>query len=119
MDETDGDTTQLLELSHEKEPKSLNSARDMAFLLHDAGYPNNSPRYSSPPRKKVKTEKDVERKSIWKRVSGTALCKLIIIAYILSCVLVSALYVALYGGQSQTMFAASDAWIPGKVRTYI
>ena len=56
------------------------------------------------------------KKSICKRVSGSFLCKVTALAYLVGCVLVSALYVALYGGQSQKLFAASDAWIPGKVR---
>ena len=57
-----------------------------------------------------------KKSSVCQRVSGSALCKVTALAYLIGCVLVSALYVALYGGQSQKLFAASDAWIPGKVR---
>lgn len=57
-----------------------------------------------------------KKKSVCKRISGSFLCKVTALAYLVGCVLVSALYVALYGGQSQKLFAASDAWIPGKVR---
>lgn len=64
----------------------------------------------------VERGEEEERKSVCKRLSGSALCKVTVIGYLLGCVLVSALYVALYGGPSQKMFAASDAWIPGKVR---
>lgn len=70
----------------------------------------------SPPRKRATPEREEEKKSIWKRLSGSALCKVTVVGYLLGCVLVSALYVALYGGHSQKMFASSDAWIPGKVR---
>ena len=60
-----------------------------------------------------------KKSSVCQRVSGSALCKVTALAYLIGCVLVSALYVALYGGQSQKLFAASDAWIPGKVRRRI
>ena len=56
-----------------------------------------------------------KKKSFWKRVSGSPLCKVTVVVYLLGCVVVSALYVSLYGSSSQKMFAASDAWIPGKV----
>ena len=46
------------------------------------------------------------------RLSGSGICKLSVIFYLVTCVLISALYVAFFG-KSQSLFG--DAWIPGKV----
>ena len=103
--------------SKEKEPFPVKPAQQTLYYVHNL----HSTKVAGtsvpflPPRKKVQHRESEERKSIWKRVSGSALCKVTVIVYLLGCVLVSALYVALYGGQSQKMFAASDAWIPGMV----
>lgn len=107
----------LFESNVEKEPLHLTPSKHAFFFVPDTGrsqapHSNVAPFVS--PRKKYDDEGE-ERKSIWKRVSGSALCKVTVIFYLLACLLVSALYVALYGGQSQKLFAASDAWIPGKV----
>ena len=96
-----------------KTPYSVQSGELEPNLLRDEKHATAS--FSPPPRKKDGPEREEERKSIWKRLSGSALCKVTVVVYLLGCVLVSALYVALYGGHSQKMFASSDAWIPGKV----
>lgn len=119
-EEKDGEKAFLFESNLEKEPIPLTSSKHTFFFVHDTGksqalHSNVAPFVS--PRKKYEDEGEEERKSIWKRISGSALCKVTVIVYLLACLLVSALYVALYGGQSQKLFAASDAWIPGKVGT--
>lgn len=55
--------------------------------------------------------------SSWRRkVSGSCLCKLTAVVYLVACVIVSAIYVAIYG-QSQQYFASNEeTWVPGKVR---
>ena len=110
--------TLLTESDRRKETYPPLPAKQALYLVEDAqkfelGPLNAGVAPFSPPTKKEATHE--ERRSFWKRVSGSALCKVTVIVYLLACVLVSALYVALYGGQSQKMFAASDAWIPGKV----
>lgn len=108
----------IFEYKREKEPFPLTPSKQTLFSIHDSGrsqplHTNIAPFVSA--KKKGQERGEEERKSIWKRVSGSALCKVTVVVYLLGCVLVSALYVALYGGQSQKLFAASDAWIPGKV----
>ena len=108
----------IFEYNREKEPFPLTPSKQDLFFVHDSGrsqplHTNVAPFVSA--KKKDQERGEEERKSIWKRVSGSALCKVTVVVYLLGCVLVSALYVALYGGQSQKLFAASDAWIPGKV----
>lgn len=105
------------QLKREKEHIPLAPAKRTLYFVHDAGRSQPIETNAIPFLPPKKMEKEGERKSIWKRVSGSALCKITVIVYLLGCVLVSALYVALYGGQSQKLFAASDAWIPGKVYT--
>ena len=115
MEKVDKNAALLLQ---EKEPIPITSAKQTVYFVHDAGRSQIIEASVAPfasPAKKEQAEREGERKSIWKRVSGSGVCKVTVIVYLLSCVLVSALYVALYGGKSQEMFAASDAWIPGKV----
>ena len=49
------------------------------------------------------------------RISGTCLCKFSAVIYLATCVMISALYVAIYG-QSQQYFTSEEVWVPGKVR---
>ena len=58
---------------------------------------------------KVRTQKDCSSK-----ITGSCLCKVSAVVYVGLCVLVSALYVAVYG-QTQQYFEPSNVWIPGKV----
>lgn len=111
MEERDAKATHLLGPSKEKDPFSVQPMEQSYYFGRNSGKIRDSIPFLPPPKKGAPTE----RKSVWKRVSGSALCKVTVIVYLLGCVLVSALYVALYGGQSQKLFAASDAWIPGKV----
>ena len=120
MERTDRNTALPLQPNQEKEPFPMTPAKQTVYFAHGAGTSQVMEANVAPflaPRKHEQAEREGERKSIWKRVSGSGLCKVTVIVYLLSCVLVSALYVALYGGKSQEMFAASDAWIPGKVRS--
>ena len=50
-------------------------------------------------------------------VSGACLCKLSGLIYLVGCVLVSALYVAIYGQSQQYFTSPEDVWVPGKVLT--
>ena len=59
--------------------------------------------------KKMKPDLIAER-----RITGRCLCKLSIVVYLVGCVLISAMYVALYG-PAQSKHKAGEAWIPGKV----
>ena len=47
------------------------------------------------------------------KMSGSCMCKLSVVFYLATCIIVSALYVAFFG-KNQAFFG--DAWIPGKVR---
>ena len=110
MEKRDAKATHLLRPSKEKDASSIDPI-DKSFYFGRSSVRSRDGIPFLPPGKK---NAPAERKSFWKRVSGSALCKVTVIVYLLGCVLVSALYVA-YGGQSQKLFAASDAWIPGKV----
>ena len=50
------------------------------------------------------------------KISGSCMCKLSVVFYLATCILISALYVAFFG-KNQAFFG--DAWIPGKVRAAI
>ena len=45
-------------------------------------------------------------------MSGSCMCKLSVVVYLVTCILISALYVVFFG-KNQAIFG--DAWIPGKV----
>ena len=123
LEREDSTTALLSDSNREKESFPMACTKRTIFSAPEAG---RSPRVieasivAFPPRKKEAAgQGEGERRSIFKRLSGSALCKMTVIVYIAGCVLVSALYVALYGGQSQKLFAASDAWIPGKVSLHL
>ena len=117
MADWDKATALAMEAKLRREPYTPISATKALYFVKSAEEKHTTaPCSPPPPRKRDGGPEREERRSIWKRLSGSALCKVTVVVYLLSCVLVSALYVALYGGHSQKMFASSDAWIPGKVR---
>ena len=115
--EADESATLLMESTHKKEPYlPLPVKQTLCFVQGSEKFePDRSDEavFSPPTAEKGATRE--KKKSFWKRVSGSPLCKVTVVVYLLGCVVVSALYVSLYGSSSQKMFAASDAWIPGKV----
>ena len=113
MADLDKATALAMEAKLRREPYTPISDTKALYFVQSAEEKHTT---APPPRKRDGGPEREERRSIWKRLSGSALCKVTVVGYLLSCVLVSALYVALYGGHSQKMFASSDAWIPGKVR---
>ena len=57
-----------------------------------------------------------ELKQCRRRISGSCLCKITVLVYLAGCILVSALYVAIYGSKQQQQQFGNEAWIPGKVQ---
>ena len=49
------------------------------------------------------------------KITGSGLCKASAVVYVGLCIVVSAVYVAVYGQTQQQYFESSDVWIPGKV----
>lgn len=91
---------------------SLNSivgdeAEDSVELL-----PSGRGGQSKPSKEADGYSKGGERSKGRCKVTGSCLCKLSVVFYLATCILISALYVAFYG-KNQALFG--DAWIPGKV----
>jgi len=82
-------------------------SREKLFFLAGTHSRNSSTSSSEPD---LRDEKAEEKKRC--HVTGGCLCKISLLVYLAVCILVSALYVAIYG-QNQQPFG--EVWIPGKV----
>lgn len=82
-------------------------SREKLFFLAGTHSRNSSTSSSEPD---LGDEKAEEKKRC--HVTGGCLCKISLLVYLAVCILVSALYVAIYG-QNQQPFG--EVWIPGKV----
>ena len=77
---------------------------------HHSRNSSTSSSLSSETEREVREEKEDKEKGC--RITGGCLCKISLLVYLVVCILVSALYVAIYG-QNQPLFG--EVWIPGKV----
>ncbi len=101
---------QLNSASDQEAPPALKGEKVAVFYVQHSRSSSSSSRCHSG------EEKEVEAGRPPKRRRCACLCKVSGLFYLVGCVLVSALYVAVYG-QSQQYFAASteEVWVPGKV----
>ena len=76
------------------------------FYVQHSRSSSTSSEYSSPRA----------RRSCCSKVSGSSFCKVSALVYLIGCVLVSALYVAIYGQSQQLFVSTEEVWVPGKVR---
>ena len=93
--------------SLDPEDEVKQQSREKLFFLAGRHSRNSSTSSSEPDLKEEKVE---EKKRC--HVTGGCLCKISLLVYLAVCILVSALYVGIYG-QNQQPFG--EVWIPGKV----
>ena len=93
--------------SLDPEDEVKQQSREKLFFLAGHHSRNSSTSSSEPDLKEEKVE---EKKRC--HVTGGCLCKISLLVYLAVCILVSALYVGIYG-QNQQPFG--EVWIPGKV----
>jgi len=95
-----------------KQPKP----EKLFFLAgHHSRNSSTSSSLSSETEREVKEEKEGDKEKGC-RITGGCLCKISLLVYLMVCIIVSALYVAIYG-QNQQLFG--EVWIPGKVMSTI
>lgn len=103
-----GDKVKLIPVGRlEPEDDMKQQSREKLFFLAGTHSRNSSTSSSEPD---LRDEKAEEKKRC--HVTGGCLCKISLLVYLAVCILVSALYVAIYG-QNQQPFG--EVWIPGKV----
>lgn len=109
-------------------PSSVESKSSKLFFLGEGHHSRNSSltslmgdeaEASVELLKQPKLDKEAESYSKEKEscrrrcnLSGSCMCKLSVVVYLVTCILISALYVVFFG-KNQAIFG--DAWIPGKV----